>query len=190
MVESNSPYPSPYSEPYGSPYSPYSHNSGQPYGAPYPADPLYGQPMSAPPVPGAAPVSGTASLIPVPVTAPYPLSEQVIVQIGEIQVTSTTVRTPAGQFPLRGSRWDVTDQWVTEQKTPTWAIVMAVVGFFCLTLLSLLFLLAKETVYRGVVQVRVSNGPFVYVSRIPVTNQVLVQQVYQQVNYVRSLSVM
>jgi hypothetical protein len=185
MVEPNPPYP----PSYGQSYSPYSENPGQPYGPPYPAQPVYGIPVSG--VPGSAPpVSGTASLTPIPVTVPYPVSEQVIVQIGEIQVTPTTVRTPAGQFPLRGSRWDVSDQWMTEQKIPTWAIVLAVVGFFCLTLLSLLFLLAKETVYRGVVQVRVSNGPYSYVSRIPVTNQALVQHVYQQVNYVRALSMM
>ncbi|HKT02011.1 MAG TPA: hypothetical protein VJT31_20990 [Rugosimonospora sp.] len=162
------------------PYSAYGQNPGQPYGMPYPAQPTYGIPVSGVP----------ASGVPVPVTAPYPVSDQVIAQIGEIQVTSTTVRTPAGEFPLRGSRWDVTDQWVAEQKTPTWAIVLAVVGFFCLTLFSLLFLLAKETVYRGTVQVRVSNGPYTYVSRIPVTNQALVPHIYQQVNYVRSLSLM
>jgi hypothetical protein len=180
------PYGSP--DPYGSP-SPYSENPGQPYGLPYPAQPSYGLPTSGVPA-YSPPVSGTASLVPIPVTAPYPVSEQVIAQIGEIQVTSTMIRTPAGQFPLRGSRWDVSDQWVAEQKTPTWAVVLAIVGFFCLTLLSLLFLLAKETVYRGVVQVRVSNGPYSYVARIPVSDQALVQHVYQQVNYVRSLSVM
>jgi hypothetical protein len=178
------------------PYGEYSQNPGQPYGLPYPAQPWYGVPPASAP-----PASGGPSLAPIPVTAPYPVTtpypvgaplaaEPVIAQIGEIQVTSTRIRTPAGEFPLRGSRWDVTDQWVAEQKTPTWAIVLTIVGFFCLTLLSLLFLLAKETVYRGVVQVRVSNGPYVYVSRIPVTNQALVQQIYQQVNYVRSLSLM
>jgi hypothetical protein len=125
-----------------------------------------------------------------PVTAPYPGPEPVIAQIGEIQVTSTTVRTPSGQFPLKGSQWTVTDQWVAEQKIPTWAIVLAIVGFFCLTVFSLLFLLAKETVYRGVVQVQVVNGPYHYVSRVPVNNQQYVQHVYGQVNYVRSLAAM
>jgi hypothetical protein len=103
-------------------------------------------------------------------------------------VTSTTVRTPAGQFPLKGSQWTVTDQWTAEQKIPTWAIVMAIVGFFCLTIFSLLFLLAKETVYHGVVLVQVNSGPYHYVSRVPVNNQTYVQHVYQQVNYVRSLA--
>jgi hypothetical protein len=187
MVEPTPPYPPPDDQP----YSPYSPGMGQPYGQPYSDQPTYGIPGSgmpdAPP-----PMSGPPSPAPVPVTAayPYPVSEAVIAQIGEIQVTSTTVRTPAGQFPLRGSRWDVSDHWVTEQKTPTWAVVLAIVGFFCLTFFSLLFLLAKETVYRGVVQVRVSNGPYGYVARIEVTDQALVQHVYQQVNYVTSLSFM
>src|SRR6266498_4886325 len=126
----------------------------------------------------------------VPVTAPYGAPEQVIAQIGEIQVTATTVRTPAGQFPLRGSQWTVTDQWVATQKIPSWAITMAIVGFFCLTVFSLFFLLAKETVYQGVVLVQVQNGPYQYVSRVPVNNQAYVQHVYWQVNYVRSLAAM
>ena len=124
----------------------------------------------------------------IPVTVPYVDSEQVIAQIGEIQVTSSTVRTPAGQFPLKGSQWSVTDQWVAQQKIPTWAIVCAIAGFFCLTVFSLLFLLAKETVYNGVVLVQVHSGPYHYVSRVPVGNQAYVQHVYQQVNYVRSLA--
>jgi hypothetical protein len=148
----------------------------------------YGDPWQQPTqyVPG--PVSPGDALV--PVTAPYPAAEPVIAQIGEIQVTSTTVRTPAGQFPLRGSRWTVTDQWTAVQKIPTWAIVLTIVGFFCLTVFSLLFLLAKETVYQGVVQVQVANGPYHYVSRVPVNNQQYVQHVYGQVNYVRSLAAM
>src|SRR6266550_4076281 len=150
-----------------------------PYGDPWqPYPPTVPVPSSAPP--GAM----------VPVTSPYPVPEQVIAQIGEIQVTSTTVRTPAGQFALRGSQWTVTDQWVATQKIPSWAITMAIVGFFCLTFFSLLFLLAKENVYQGVVLVQVQNGPYQYVSRVPVNNQMYVQHVYQQVNYVRSLAAM
>jgi hypothetical protein len=151
-----------------------------------PGTPLpYGDPWEPPTVPVSA--SGPPNSL-LPVTAAYPMAEPVIAQIGEIQVTSTTVRTPAGQFPLKGSQWRVSDQWTAEQKIPTWAVVMAVVGFFCLTIFSLLFLLAKETVYHGVVLVQVNNGPHHYVSRVPVTNQAYVQHVYQQVNYVRSLA--
>ena len=123
-----------------------------------------------------------------PVTAPYLGAEPVIAQIGEIQVTSTAVRTPAGQFPLKGSEWSVTDQWLAEQKIPSWAIVLAILLFFCVGPFSLLFLLAKETEYTGVVLVQVRSHPYHYVSRVPVNNQAYVQHVYQQVNYVRSLA--
>src|SRR2546421_12092538 len=154
--------------------------------------PPYGDPWQpSPPTLPAAPSSVPPNMLPVsayPQTTPYPVAEQVIAQIGEIQVTSTTVRTPAGQFPLKGSHWTVTDQWTAEQKIPTWAIVMAIVGFFCLTIFSLLFLLAKETIYHGVVLVQVNSGPYHYVSRVQVNNQMYVQHVYQQVNYVRSLA--
>ena len=77
---------------------------------------------------------------------------------------------------------------VASQKTPTWAVVCAVVGFFIVTVFSLFFLLAKQTVYSGVVQVTVTNGLFRYDARLPVTDQAQVQHVHTQVNYVRSLA--
>ena len=171
MVDPLEPTPLPYGDPWQQPV-PYGQQPTQ-----YVPGPVSGGPMP----PG-------ASLI--PVTAPYPGPEPVIAQIGEIQVTSRTVRTPAGQFPLKGSQWTVTDQWTAVQKIPTWAIVLTIVGFFCLTIFSLLFLLAKETIYQGVVQVQVISGPYHYVSRVPVNNQHYVQHVYGQVNYVRSLAAM
>jgi hypothetical protein len=157
-----------------------------PYGDPWQptSDPWQPTPPTMP-VPSSVPPGSM-----VPVTTPYPMQEQIIAQIGEIQVTATTVRTPAGAFPLRGSSWTVTDQWVATQKIPSWAITLAIVGFFCLTVFSLFFLLAKETVYQGVVMVQVQNGPHQYVSRVPVNNQAYVQHVYQMVNYVRSLAAM
>jgi hypothetical protein len=150
-------------------------------------------PGAFPPVP--APVSGPGdpptTRYPYPGLVPeYPSAEQVVAQIGEIQVTATTIRTPAGNFPLQGSRWTVMDQSVTEEKIPTWAIVLAIVLFFCLTVFSLLFLLARETRQRSVVQVHVVNGPHQYVARIPAADQAQVQYLYQQVNYVRSLATM
>jgi hypothetical protein len=111
----------------------------------------------------------------------------VVAQIGEIAVSSSTVHTPAGDIPLAGSTWQVSDFWQSEQRTPRWAIVAAVLSF-CVAALGLLFLLVKETVYRGTVQVTVTNGTRQYVARIPVTDQRQVQYVHQQVNYVRSLA--
>lgn len=112
----------------------------------------------------------------------------VIVQIGDMGVTSTTVHTPAGDIPLAGSTWTVNDYWHNEQRIPPWAIVAAIAGFCVLTVFSLLFLLVKVTVPRGTVQVTVTNTTRQYVARIPVTDQSQVTYVHQQVNYVRSLA--
>jgi hypothetical protein len=112
----------------------------------------------------------------------------VIVQIGEIAVTSTTVRTPTGDMPLAGSRWQVTDYWFSQQRTPRWAIIAAIAGFCVLTIFSLLFLLVKQTVTEGTVQVTVTNGTRQYVARIPVKDQGAVTAINQQVNYVRTLA--
>jgi hypothetical protein len=113
-----------------------------------------------------------------------------IAQVGEVSVTSSAVRTPAGAFPLRGSQWVVTDQWSVGTKIPTWAIVLAIVLIPCTGFLSLLFLLAKEDVYLGTVTVTISNGPAAYVARIPVANQGQVQNIYNQVNYIRSVALL
>ena len=74
------------------------------------------------------------------------------------------------------------------QKTPGWAITLAILLLFCIGPFSLLFLLAKTSIVSGVIQVSVSNGPNHYTARIPVNNQAFVQYTYQQVNYARSLA--
>ena len=142
---------------------------------------------------GPAPISTPgAQASPQPArTMPDPAAPQpgpVIVQIAEIAVTSTTVHTPAGDIPLAGSQWQVNDHWFTQQRTPRWAIVAAIVGFCVLTVFSLLFLLNKESVMQGTVQVTVTNGARQYVARIPVRDQVAVAAINQQVNYVRTLA--
>lgn len=115
-------------------------------------------------------------------------AEPVLLQIGELTITQSTVHTPAGPIPLLGSQWTVHDNWVTERKIPTWAIVVAVAGFFLVCALSLLFLLAKESYYHGSVDVAVSNGSRHYVARIPVQSLQQVHHLHQQVNYVRTLT--
>lgn len=171
---------------YGEQYPP----ANQPYSGP----PIYGGPYAGQPVSGPVyPVSGPQY----PVSGPqYPTSgalvpaaaEQPLCQIGEIMVTTSMVHTPVGACPLRGSQWHSQDQWIATQKTPTWAIVLAVVGFCILTVFSLLFLLAKETVLNGVVQVTVMNGPFTYAARVPVYNYAQAQHLHNQVNYARAMS--
>ena len=112
----------------------------------------------------------------------------VIVQIAEIGVTSTVVHTPTGDLPLAGSQWQVNDYWFTTQRIPRWAIIASVLGFCVLTVFSLLFLLVKESVAQGTVQVTVTNGTRQYVARIPVPDQNAVTAINQQVNYVRTLA--
>ncbi|WP_228986602.1 hypothetical protein [Micromonospora sp. DH13] len=205
----------PAAAPYSAPPGPYSAPPGTgafsapPATGPYSAPPATG-PFSAPPGPGpysAPPATGAFPVPPgpgpysAPPAGPYPpalagplgapqygASSVVAVQIGEIMVTPPEIRTPAGVLPLAGTQWHVADYWQTEQKVATWAIVCAVLGFFCLTIFSLLFLLIKETRHYGTVQVTVSNGPHQYVARIPVTDQGQVMHINNQVNYARSLS--
>ncbi|SCE84465.1 hypothetical protein GA0074695_1551 [Micromonospora viridifaciens] len=143
--------------------------------ASYPAE-LVAQPGSHPPVP-ASPLG------------PLPPGQSVVaVQIGEIMVAPPVIRTPAGVLPLAGASWHVVDHWQKEEKIATWALVCAIVGFFCLTVFSLLFLLIKETKHHGTVQVTVTSGGRQYVARIPVVDQGQVQHINNQVNYARSLS--
>ncbi|WP_305789125.1 hypothetical protein [Symbioplanes lichenis] len=126
---------------------------------------------------------------PVPVPhQPPPAPGPVIVQIGDLGVTSTVVHTPAGDIPLAGSSWTVNDYWHHQSKIPTWAILAAIFGFCVLTVFSLLFLLAKTTVTTGTVQITVTNGTRQYVSRISITDQSQLTAIHQQINYVRSLA--
>jgi hypothetical protein len=136
------------------------------------------------------PWSISSPSVPDPTVPSQPVSEAgpVIVQIAEIGVTSTVVHTPTGDIPLAGSQWQVSDFWFTTQRIPRWAIVAAIAGFCVLTVFSLLFLLVKESVAQGTVQVVVTNGTHQYVARIPVKDQAAVTAINQQVNYVRTLA--
>ncbi len=138
---------------------------------------------SSPSDPWSIPASAS---VPEPATPFQP--GPIIVQIAEIGVTSTMVHTPAGDLPLAGSQWQVNDYWFTQQRTPRWAIIAAIVGFCILTVFSLLFLLIKESVLQGTVQITVTSGARQYVARIPVQDQVAVTAINQQVNYVRTLA--
>jgi hypothetical protein len=175
------PAPNPYRPPAPTP-------SPNPYRLPAPA-PSPGSAATpaahhAPPTAHPAPPARPGAL-PVPYAAQ---AQPILVQLGEVAVSSTTIYTPAGEIPLRGSQWTVTDQWHAQHKIPTWAIVCAVLLFFFLCFLSLFFLLAKETRYTGTVQVMITNGQRQYVARIPVSDQRVVQHIHAQVNYVRSLA--
>jgi hypothetical protein len=117
-----------------------------------------------------------------------PAAERIVGQLGEIQVTTAMVRTPSGQFPLRGSSWRVSDATHIEQKIPTWAFVLAFVLALCSAGLSFLFLIIRETRYTGAIEVWVGHGRLTYTARIPVSSVGAIQAVYNQVNYFQSLA--
>jgi hypothetical protein len=72
-----------------------------------------------------------------------------------------------------------------EQKIPTWAIVLTIVGFFIVFLLSLLFLLARESRLSGYVQVTARNGHLQYQSNVPVISAATAPDVFGRVQFAR-----
>lgn len=111
-----------------------------------------------------------------------------MLSLGDIAVTGDTIMTPAGPMPLKGAVWTATDMSRTEEKIPAHAVVLAIV-FFLFCLLGLLFLLMKERVTTGFVQVTVNSGGRHHATMIPVQSREQVMFVLNQVNYARSLSV-
>jgi hypothetical protein len=129
----------------------------------------------------------TATLMPQPNPAALPVNYVIRARIGDIVVTDTHALTPFAAFPLAGTHWSVADRWLVEQRTPTWAVVCAVAGFFCLTVFSLLFLLARETRVSGAVEVTIRYGNQVHTAYLPVTSHAAVGYVHQLVNWASSL---
>jgi hypothetical protein len=113
-------------------------------------------------------------------------NEQVLVVIGDISITPTTVYTPNGSRPLSEVGFTFTDLSSTSQSIPTWAIVCAIV-FALACLLGLLFLLAKENTTTGAVQVTVAGPGFVHTTTIPVSSVEQVADINARVSYVRTL---
>lgn len=132
--------------------------------------------------------SGDLNPYEAPVYPQVPLQEQMIGQVGAITVTTTTVRTPTGDIPLKGSTWRVADSTHIEQKVPAWAIVCAILFAVCTLGLSFLFLLARERQYTGAVEVSVSNEGRHYTARVPISQAATIQAIYNQVNYFQSIA--
>ncbi|MFL1377913.1 hypothetical protein [Nocardiopsis protaetiae] len=170
------PYPSADGDPWQQqhqqqPYDPSAWNPSEGYGAIEP----YGHP--------------TGGYAPVPAgPAPGSPEEPVLSTIGDIAITQSTVITPAGRFPIRGTVWTVTDMTRTERTTPAWAIVVAILVFWWTCLLGLLFLLVKEEKTSGHVQVTVQGHGHYHAASIPAAHRGLAAQINQQVNYARSLA--
>jgi hypothetical protein len=126
-----------------------------------------------------------------PPSGPVPVPqdpEQVLITIGDIHVTPHWVVTPSGTASLSGAQWFLVDQSRTERKIPTWAIVVAIV-FALACLLGLLFLLVKEEVTVGYVQVSVRAGDLTHTTHIPVTSRVEVARMWSLLQQVQALTV-
>jgi hypothetical protein len=130
--------------------------------------------------------SGLAAseLVPRPLAA----APDYLLTIGDIGITSTQIVTPNGVAPLRGSQWMVIDQSSAETKTPTWAIIVAILIFWFTCFLGLLLLLVKETRFTGYVNVNVRSGELVHTAQIPVTYANRVAEVRGSVAQAQSLA--
>ncbi|WP_043673240.1 hypothetical protein [Streptomyces xylophagus] len=170
--------PSPYGSPYGGtppggpptvPSAGLFGESGSGYG--YPAPPNYGYPQAVQP--------------PSPQQPPFAAP---MLTLGDIAVNGDTIVSPAGPMPLRGAVWTATDMSRTEERIPPHAIVLAIL-FFLLCFVGLLFLLMKERVTTGFVQVSVNSGGRHHSTMIPVQSRNQVVYVLNQVSYAQSISV-
>ncbi len=156
----------------------------QPYGYQEPVPGQQGWP-GAFQQPGGA-VQPTGQYQPMPGDG-YMGGEAVLVSIGDISVTSTTVFTPSGSCPLSEASFTFTDMSVTSQNIPTWAIICAIV-FFAFCLVGLLFLLAKENSTQGSVQVTVRGPNLTHTATIPVTSIEQVADLNSRVGYAQSMA--
>ncbi|MET7572653.1 hypothetical protein ABZT04_29750 [Streptomyces sp. NPDC005492] len=150
--------------------------TGGPYGESgygYPAQPNYGYPQAVPPQPQSQPQQP-------PLGGP-------MFTLGDIAVNGDTIVSPAGPMPLRGAIWTATDMSRTEERIPPYAIVLAIV-FFLLCFVGLLFLLMKERVTTGFVQVSVNSGGRHHSTMVPVQSRDQVFHILNQVSYAQSIS--
>jgi hypothetical protein len=153
-------------------------------------------PEPTPPTPpGDAGTADQASLwqapeanLPAPV-APVGPPPSFDLTIGDIAIAGNQLVTPNGVAPLRGSQWIVIDNTTTSQKIPAYAIILAIV-FALACLLGLLFLLIKETVTTGYVNVTVRSGDLLHTTQIPVSNAAGVAQVRAAVSQAQTLAAM
>lgn len=111
---------------------------------------------------------------------------QFLVGFGNVNATQDWIVTPAGSWPLADINVTSHDQTSTTTHTPAWAVVMTIV-FIWFFLLSLLFLLAKETRVSGYIAVTIQSGTQVYTEQVPVWNAAQRADALNRVGYLQSL---
>lgn len=160
------PYSAP-SAPQGNYWQPQQATSADFQAVPGYVAPGYGQQGYAGPPQNLPAVSAPAA------TGPY-------YDLGPILIRGDQVITPNGTIPLSMAQFTFQDMSQTTKKTPTWAIVVAIVLAW-IFLLSLLLLLIQEEQTTGQVIVSVTGGEGAYYLTVPVTSQAQVYAWAQQV---------
>jgi len=116
-----------------------------------------------------------------------PKINPVLITLGDIAITADTVITPNGSFPLANAQWVFSDVSRVDTKIPAIAIILAIV-FALLCLLGLLFLLMKETIVRGYVEISVHGPGVFYKTQIPVTSTYQVDMLRAEFNKVQGIT--
>lgn len=109
-----------------------------------------------------------------------------LVRIMNISATAEHVITPVGSWPLAQINVTSTDQTSTTTHTPAWAIVMTIL-FIWFFLLSLLFLLARQTRVSGYIAIYIQAGSQSYTEQVPVYSAVQRADVLNRVTYLQGL---
>ncbi|SEE89974.1 hypothetical protein SAMN04489740_3003 [Arthrobacter alpinus] len=117
--------------------------------------------------------------------AGLPHNPPILLSIGHIQVTDQYVMTPSGTWPLAEVNVTTIDQTRITTYTPGWAIAMVVI-FIWFFLLSLLFLLAKESRMGGFVSVHIQSGNYTYTEQMPVSNDFQRIDVFNRVHFLQT----
>ncbi|MFF0612520.1 hypothetical protein ACFYUD_28025 [Nocardia tengchongensis] len=156
---------------------------------PYQQQPGFGGPQYGPPGTGPSGHQQYGPPVPAPMPGGMPVQPGFLIAIGDIAVSEGVINTPSGSFPLRGAVWTATDMSQSSERTPPYAIVLAIL-FLPFCFLGLLFLLIKQKVTAGYVQVTVNSAGRFHSAMIAVQNESTFPMVMHQVNYARSLSAM
>ncbi|TXS56553.1 hypothetical protein [Streptomyces sp. t39] len=173
-------------EPSGTPPHGSAHPPTQAYGVPRDPTQVHGGPLAH--QAAYQPTVGAGVPVPAQGAGPAPApGGQPLVTIGDITVLPDAVVTPAGTMPLRGAVWNAVDLSRTENRTPVYAIVLAVL-FVAACGLGLLFLLLNEKRTTGFVQVTVTGGGLHHAAMIPAKGPETFTEVMGRITYARSLS--
>lgn len=118
------------------------------------------------------------------------VADEWVVRFGDIGVSRNFLSTPSGISALKGTTFSIVDRTVAAQRIPTWAVIAAIVGFFVIFVLSLLFLLVKETAPAGTVEVTAANPEtgVRHTTSLAITSSGDIADAYARVNAAQQLA--